>query len=119
MAIPILYLTKNDLQPYYYVTVQDSNGNNIDLTGATIVCTMKNIDTGLLTINRASSGIYVSNQTTNPGEFELRWSSEDTDEPGTYYIEFEITPQIGGKFTLPNRTYGEAVIVILDSLDTV
>ncbi len=117
MAIKTLQLHTNDLQPYYRVTVKDSDGNLIDLTGATIVCTMRESTTGAVKINRASAGIVIANQTTNKGEFEYRWQSSDTDTAGSYYIEFETTPQTGGKFTLPSPDQGLAAVVISEGMD--
>lgn len=114
MAIKSLKLYTNDLQPYYRVTVKDSDGNLIELTGASVVCTMKESTTGVVKINRSSAGVVIANQTTNKGEFEYRWQSGDTDTAGTYYIEFEITPQMGGKFTLPSPEQGQAGVVISD-----
>ncbi len=114
MAIKTLQLHTNDLQPYYRVTVKDSDANLIDLTGATIVCTMKESATGAVKINSASAGVVIANQTTNKGEFEYRWQTGDTDTVGSYYIEFEITPQSGGKFTLPSPDQGQAGVVIRD-----
>ncbi len=117
--IKSLYLVKNDLQPYYRVTVKDSDGNLIDLSGATIVATMKNTSAGTLKLNRQSAGIVIANQTTNKGEFEYRWQTNDTDTAGTYYIEFEVVPSSGGKFTLPSPDKGPAKVVIEESLDAV
>lgn len=109
-------IKKNDLQPYYYATVKDSNDTGVNLTGATIYCTMKNTSTGMVEINRQTTGIVIANQTTNPGEFEYHWQAADTDTVGTYQIEFEINPASGGKFTVPAvPTY--ATVKIYESLD--
>lgn len=118
MAIKYFHLIKNDLQPYYPFTVKDSGGNLIDLTGATIRCTMK-LEGGAIKIDRRTAGITIANQSTNKGEADLAWQAGDTDTPGTYAIEFEITPASGGKFTLPSPAQGPAQVVISDSLDSV
>lgn len=111
----ILYITQNDLQPYYYVTAQDQAGTAINLTGATIVCTMKNKRTLAVKIDRQSAGISITGAAA--GQFEYRWQSGDTDTAGEYNIEFEVTPTTGGKFTLPSKAH-EAVVVIRQSLDS-
>src|SRR3990172_1641189 len=98
MAIKQLKLTRHDLQPYYYAKAKQSDGAAINLTGAAIVCTMKNISTGVAKIDRRATGITVTNAVN--GEFEQRWVNGDTDTVGSYYIEFEVIPQVGGKFTL-------------------
>jgi len=107
-----LYLKKNDLQPYYYVQVTDHDGNVIDLSGASIVCTMRHQD-GTLKIDRQSAGISITDAAS--GEFEYRWQASDTDTTGRHEIEFEITPAAGGKFTVPASD--RAYVIIRDSLD--
>lgn len=135
MAIKTLYLVKNDLQPYYYITAKDAFGNAIDLTGATIYCTMKNMDGGTVKISRQTTGIVIDpDQVNNKGQFRYEWQGGDTDTPSTedtsgaykdykdripYHIEFEVNPSAGGKFTLPNPDTGTAAVVIMDSLDTI
>lgn len=107
-----LRLKRNDLQPYYYAQVKDAAGNPVDLTAAAIVCTMRATD-GTLKIERQSAGISITEAAN--GKFEYRWQSGDTDMAGKYFIEFEITPQSGGKFTVPADS--SAVVLVTDSLD--
>ena len=111
----ILYITQYDLQPYYYVTAQDQAGTAINLTGASIVCTMRNRRTREIVIDRQSAGISITGAST--GQFEYRWQAGDTDLVGDYHIEFELTPTTGGKFTLPSRAH-EAEVSIRESLDS-
>jgi hypothetical protein len=106
-----LILKKNDLQPYYYAQVKDSDNTVVDLTNCTAVFTMKNIDSDAIKVNRQSVNIT---DATN-GKFEYRWSGTDTDTVGIYYVEFEVT-SASGKFTLPAD--GKAIVTIKDSLDT-
>src|SRR3990167_5460766 len=113
-----LYVTQYDLQPYYPVKNIDSSGAAVDLTGATIYCIMSLISNGTLKINRQTAGIVIENQTTNKGEFKYQWQSGDTNTVGQYYIEFEINPLSGGKFTLPSNRDGKAQISITAGLDT-
>ncbi len=116
MSIEALKLVKNDLQPYYRVKVQKSDGTAIDLTGATIYCTMKPKGGTTLKINRQTTGIVITDAAN--GEFEYRWQAGDTDTTGLYHIEFEINPGSGGKFTVPNPKEGPAEVAIVDSLDS-
>jgi hypothetical protein len=110
----------NDLQPFYFVKVVDANKNAVDLSGAIIVCTMKDTSDGTLKINRQSSGITISDQDLTPGEFNYQWQAGDTDTAGKYLIEFEITPVSAGKYTIPSNDIKEpAYVYINDSLDTV
>lgn len=110
-----LYLKKNDLQPYYYFAFKDALGAFVNITGATVVCTMQNAESGALKITRRSTGITITDGANGQGE--LRWQAGDTDTPGTYYIEFECSPVVGGKFTLPVKN--KALVVITESLDAV
>ena len=118
MSIETLFIKKNDLQPYYYSTAmtKDSSGTTvINLSGATIYCTMKSSD-GTVKINRQTTGISITDAAA--GEFEYRWQSGDTDTVGVYNIEFEINPASGGKFTIPADPADKAIVNIRDSLDT-
>ncbi len=109
------YIKQFDLQPYYYVQVKDSDGEPVDLAGATIVCTMKKRD-GTLIINRQTTGINVSSASN--GDFEYQWQSSDTQLVGKHNIEFEVTPSSGGKFTVPANPDEKAKVFIIPGLDT-
>ena len=113
-----LYIKRNDLQPYYLAQARDSDDAVIDLTGATIVFTMKvyNSDgtTGTVKVSRQSVSIT---DATN-GKCEYRWASADTDTAGNYIVEFEVTPASGGKFTIPNPRYGKALVTVEADLDS-
>lgn len=111
-------MTKGDIDDYP-VTIKNSAGVLEDLTGASIVCTMKLDGGATLKIDRRSSGITIANQTNNKGEFDCRLGAADTDVPGTYNIEFEVTLSGGKKITFPKPGQGKAQVIIEDSLDTV
>jgi len=113
MSIKVLHLKENDLQPYYYATAKDSDGDAINVTGATIYCTMKLMD-GSVKIDRQTTGITITDGAN--GQFEYRWQAGDTDTVGRYKIEFEINPASGGKFTLPADE--QAIVHIHSSLDS-
>jgi len=114
MSIKALYLKKNDLQPYYYAQVKDSDAAVVDITSATIYCTMKLIG-GAIKINRQTAGINVSDAAN--GKFEYKWQAGDTDTAGRYQIEFEVNPTSGGKFTIPADPDDKAEVRIKGSLD--
>lgn len=111
-----LKITLLDLQPYYFIQAKDQDGV-INLTGASIVCTMKTADLVTTKISRQSAGITITNATN--GLFEYRWISGDTDTLGIYYIEFEVNPSSGGKYTLPQPSEGRAEVHIVNSLDSI
>jgi len=116
MTIDAFYIKKNDLQPYYYAQIKDADGDVVAITGATICCTMKNARTGALKINRQTTGITISDATN--GKFQYAWQTGDTNSVGKYYIEFEINPESGGKFTLPAKPADKAEVHVTESLDT-
>lgn len=94
-----LKLKRNDLQPFIYCKAVDSSNTAIDLTGASVVFTMRDVESGVLKITRQSAGVTLTSAST--GVFEYQWQSGDTDTTGSFVGEFEITPGSGGKFTLP------------------
>lgn len=113
---------RNDGQPYAYFQFKDDQGTGVNLTGATIVATMKNTSDDTLKINRQSAGIAFDGTASGSdadditvGKGHYEWQSGDTDTSGTYLMEFEATPSSGGKFTLPvKETF---YIIISDDLD--
>jgi len=117
--IPILYVKRNDLQPYYKVRAKDAAGTVIDLTGATIVATMNsyNPETGAISATKKVDGAACTVTDATGGDFEYRWAAGDVDTAGTYVIEFQVTPSSGGKFTLPNLKEGRALVHIVADLD--
>lgn len=115
MTIAPFYIKQHDLQPYYYAQFLDADGEVVDLSGATIRCTMKQRD-GTLKINRQTAGINVTSE--DNGDFEYQWQGSDTDTVGKNYIEFECVPGSGGKFTLPSNPNERAEVWVMKSLDT-
>jgi len=81
------------------VEAKETTGTVIDLNGATIRFTMKNIDTSSITVNRVTAGVTLTSATI--GLFQYQWQSGDTNTTGSFSAEFEVTPSSGGKFTLP------------------
>jgi hypothetical protein len=116
MTTAPFYIKVNDLQPYYYSGAQDADGEVVNLSGATIYCTMKAARGGTLKIDRQTTGINITDAAN--GQFEYHWQSGDTDTVGKYYIEFEVNPTSGGKFTLPADPEERAEVQVVSSLDT-
>ena len=112
--ITAFIIKKNDLQPAYPAQVKDSSDAAVNLTGAVIYCTMKNAADGTLKINRQTIGINISDAVN--GKFEYQWQTGNTDTAGKYYIEFEINPASGGKFTVPADN--SAIVIVKESMDT-
>ena len=110
--LPTVYVKRNDRQPYLPGKLVDSDGVAIALTSAAIVFTMKSAE-GVIKVNRQAATI-----TDTPNAlFEYRWGATDTTTSGRFYGEFEITPQSGGKFTVPADPSDLLEIIISDDLD--
>ncbi len=107
----------NDLQPVYKVQAKNNDDTVIDITGAAIYMTLKNSKDSTLKVNRNSDKIEITDASN--GLFQYNWEADNVDTAGIYYIEFEIDPSSGGKFTLPQPLQGRAEVHIISSLDTV
>lgn len=115
MAIPPFYIKQHDRQPYYYAQVVDADGDPVDLAGASFKTTMKQRD-GTLKIDQSLLNVNVTSEVN--GDFEYQWSGSDTNTVGKNYIEFEVTPGSGGKFTVPANPDERAEVWVMKSLDT-
>ena len=98
-------LKAGDTFPSIYVTVTDSLGNVVNLTGASVDFVMVR-DTGDLVIT--DDAIL-----DDPADGVVRydWQTGDTDVPGRYNIEFVVTFANRKILTAPNGEYIELLIV--------
>jgi len=111
-------IKKNDSAPALRCILQDDSANPIDLTNAsTVQFHMKSdTDTGgtgtPLKVDAPASVIDAVN-----GIVEYAWLSDgsDTDTPGVWFGEFEVSWSAGGRTTFPNYTY--ISISIIEDLD--
>lgn len=101
-------IKRHDLQPYYRFDIPGAS----DLTGASYTCTMIDKKSGTKVIDRSGSGCVITDAAKTKCEY--RWQDGDTDAVGVYQIEFEITPQAGGKFTVPVKP---AFVLVTADLD--
>jgi hypothetical protein len=107
------FIKQHDLQPYYYLKVEKADGSVLDIAGATIYVTMKNVRTGTVVTSRQAAVVSSG----AGGMAEYHWVASDTVTPGKYNIEFEINPGAGGKFTVPANPDEVAEVIVLDDLD--
>jgi len=77
-----------DLLPIITVTINDANGNAVDLTGMTAKFYM--IEDGQTTAKIAYGTMTVLNQTTNKGQCTYSWTGTDTDTPGTFMCRVRL-----------------------------
>ena len=87
----------------------------MNLSGTSIVFTMKTVDGVTIKVNRQVASITNA----NGGEVEYKWVAGNTDTSGNYLAEFEITPNTGGKYTIPKEPSNKLVIVVVDDLDVI
>jgi hypothetical protein len=87
-----------------------SGGVAVDLTGCTVKFIMANKTTG--TVKVTGTAVLV---TPASGVVRYDWLAVDTDTPGSYQAEWEVTNAGGKKQTFPTLTYH--TIDILADLD--
>ena len=113
MAIERFYMTRGDLAPPYPFRVVDPYNRPVDLTSATIYCTMVS-GSGAVKINNSTAGIVITDGLA--GEAEREWQAGDSDEAGLFQIEFKIKLPTGEPFTVPREADGEAYVEIAHPL---
>lgn len=91
------FIKQNDTSPALAVTLQDDDGNAIDLTGASVDFHMSPLDDSTLMVDSAATIADAS-----AGEVKYEWSSGDTDTVQRYEAEFEVTYADGTIETFPN-----------------
>jgi|SRR5690348_3089022 len=81
--------------------LQDSSGNALALTGATIVWKLDSLDgkTNYITLT-LGSGIEVTNSTTATVLYEATPTQTSALTPGTYYDSLRVTLQDGESYTM-------------------
>lgn len=86
-----------DTKPYLAVTLQDSDGNAIDLTGATVDFNLG--DSGYANVYTGSA--VITDETA--GQCEYRWDGTlDIGTAGKYFGEFEVTLSDSKVITFPD-----------------
>ncbi|MBM2331818.1 hypothetical protein [Marivita cryptomonadis] len=92
---PALAVTLIDIDPFGGEAVVDLK------SGSTVVFNMRLRGSQVKKVDRAASVITNSAL----GEVEYRWSASDTDTPGRYEGEFEVTFADGAVLTYPREGY--------------
>ena len=91
-------IKRNDTSPAISQQLLDSDGNAVDITGATIKFLMAR--RGPLKVNGTATIV-----TAATGMVKYQWVAADTDTVGLYQIEWEVTYSGGGVETFPNEGY--------------
>ena len=90
-------LKQNDTSPAISAVLKDSAGAVIDLSSASAVFHMKAVGASTLKVDASASVTDPEN-----GAIQYDWASGDTDTPGTYYAEFQVTYTDGSVESFPN-----------------
>jgi Rib/alpha/Esp surface antigen-like repeat protein len=104
------YIKQNDTAPALQMTLTDPSNDPVDLTSAESI-----------TFHMRESGqaIKIEGEATvvdaSAGTVKYDWAAGDTDTPGNYQCEVEITYTNGTVHTIPNEGYG--TVVITEELD--
>lgn len=94
------FIRQGDTAPQLAATVQDEDGNAIDISGAKAV-KFHMADPNYQTKVDASGTIVDGKN----GKIAYAWSDGDTDERGWFYGEFQVTHKDDSVQTFPNRDY--------------
>jgi hypothetical protein len=98
VTVPSFYIKRGDRLPAFTRTLEDANGNPVDLTGGTVQFRMLPVQggsliTGAATVTAATAGLVRYN-----------WAAGDTDLVGMFLAEWEATFS-GQVETFPNGGY--------------
>jgi hypothetical protein len=104
------YIKQNDTAPSIQMTLTDPAGDPVDLTSAASVN---------FHMKEAGQSIKIEGAATivdaNLGTVKYDWAAGDTDTPGTYQCEVEITYSDSTVQTVPNDGYG--TVIVTEELD--
>lgn len=105
------YIKAGDRLPAIAVTITDADGNRVDLTGASARFRMRPKGTdGSPTVDAVATITQDDEDATTWGEIVYPWADGDTDDPGRYDGEWEITFASGKQLTAPNPGFTRIII---------
>ena len=105
----MFYIKENDTSPVLEVTLQDSDGDAVDVTGATVRFHMRAIGSTTAKVNAAATIVTAAS-----GVVRYTWQTGDTDTIGEFEGEFQVTFGGGAVQSFPND--GWLRISILDDI---
>jgi hypothetical protein len=87
-------------------TLEDQDGNPVDISGATVAFKMRKLDATTPTVNAAASNKQNGDGTDgSKGKVSYTWGNVDTAVPGSYVGQWVVTYSSGKVQTFPNWTY--------------
>ena len=106
-----LFIKKGARRPLLKATLLTEDGTPLDLTGATVKLTMSHKRTGQVKL----SLVTVTIVTPAAGIVQYAWATGDTDTPGEYDAEFQVTLADTTVLVVPSDGY--LAISVLDTLN--
>lgn len=100
------YIKQNDTVPSIRATLQNGNGDPVDLINASVRFHMRAIGANNTTVDAAAVVI-----TPAAGVVQYNWIADDTDTIGSYQAEFEVTYPDSTVETFPNDGYVRIEII--------
>ena len=100
------YIKQNDTSPSMLATLQDADGNVIDLTATDVRFHMRKISSSEVVVDNAATIV-----TELEGLVRYDWQSGDTATIGSYLAEFEVTYADATVETFPNDGYIRVEII--------
>lgn len=99
-------IKRNDTSPSFAAALTDGAGNAVNLAGASGLFLLKHSRTREL---KVSSAIVIVDAAA--GTVRYDWAAGDTDEPGEYNAEIQITFSDSTIATFPNGDYHRLTVV--------
>lgn len=100
------YIKQNDTVPSIRATLQNGNGDPVDLINATVRFHMRAIGANNTTVDAAAVVVSAAD-----GIVQYNWIADDTDTIGSYQAEFEVTYPDSTVETFPNDGYVRIEII--------
>lgn len=94
------YIKQNDTSPTMLATLQDADGNGVNVTGGTVRFHMRPIGSTTVTVDQPAVIV-----TAIEGIVRYDWQAADTATVGAYQAEFEVTYAGASIETFPNDGY--------------
>jgi len=100
------YIKQNDTSPAMLATLQDANGDAVDITAASVRFHLRPISSQTVTVDGAATIV-----TALDGLVRYDWQAADTSTVGSYQAEFEVTYADSTVETFPNDGYIRVEII--------
>lgn len=107
MAAPTFYIKQNDTRPQLEVNLRDDRDRPINITGATVVFSMRNVSDDSVKIDEASTTTVSS----TGGRVRYSFTAANTNTAGNFDGEFQVTFLDSTIETFPNDGYIRVIIV--------